>query len=63
MKGQIFYYVPNGSVPGFLSCGWIAHNSLENTHHGEFSTLMEWAGEGEPRMPKAWDSDHASSDD
>ena len=51
-KVAFFKYVPNGFVPVWEAAGWrpLPH-VLAGTGHGEYSTFMEWSGEGEPYCP------------
>lgn len=54
-EGKIrhFKYVPNGFVDVWIQAGWRAlPEVLTGTGHGEYSTYMEWAGEGEPVCPQ-----------
>lgn len=52
MPDKIFHYVQNGFVHVWEKLGWVKQPALDGTHHGEFSALMEWRGEGEPKFPK-----------
>ena len=36
-----FRYVPHESVEQFAAEGWVATESLEGTHHGDYSVLMQ----------------------
>jgi hypothetical protein len=58
MTAKIFYYVPKPRVQEFADLGWISHGSLEGTHHGQHSMLMEWTRDDTPIMPPA--ADHRS---
>lgn len=51
MTERMFKFVPNSQVRDYARLGWRASDALNDTHHGEWSTLMEWMGEGEPVMP------------
>ncbi len=51
MKEAFFKYVPNGFVHVWEKEGWIPTAALTNTHHGAYSTLMQWKGEGNPVCP------------
>ena len=51
MTGKIFHFVRNQEVEDWLRVGWIKHDSLADTHHGQWSTLMEWTGSDEPVKP------------
>ena len=48
---KTFHFVRHHEVPDWERIGWIKHDSLNDTHHGFWSTLMEWRGEGEPVKP------------
>lgn len=52
MTEKIFYYVPKPMVQDYMALGWLAHGSLEGTHHGHHSTLMEWTKDNDPLFPK-----------
>ena len=45
---QIFQFVRHHDVPGMLACGWIAHKSLDGSHHGRWAALMEWPHKDRP---------------
>jgi hypothetical protein len=48
-----FKYVPNGFVHVWEEAGWEAiHDAFNGTHHGHYSTLMQWAGEGDAVCPQ-----------
>ena len=51
MSAKIFHYVPKARAHEFLELGWERRDSLEGTHHGEYSTLMEWTKDEQPLMP------------
>lgn len=51
MTDKTFHFVRNHEVPDWQRVGWTKHDSLADTHHGQWSTLMEWTGEGEPVKP------------
>lgn len=42
-------YVPHAQILRFLATGWAISDELHGTNHGEYSVLMIWEGEGEPR--------------
>lgn len=51
-RAQIFYYAPKAKAHEFLEAGWEAHpKTLDGTHHGEYSVVMEWTKDDEPVMP------------
>ena len=52
MKISFYRYVPLGFVHAFEKAGWVATPALRGTHHGDYSELMEWRGEGEPVSPR-----------
>ena len=37
----------------FEAVGWRIVDALDGTHHGTWSVLGEWEGEGDPPQPKA----------
>ena len=49
---KVFMFVRHEDAPKFLALGWLNHNSLEGCSHGDWSTLMEWVGTGEPQFPE-----------
>lgn len=51
MTDKIFHFVRHHEVPAYERIGWTRHPSLDGTHHGEWSALMEWTGSGEPVKP------------
>ena len=51
MSEKVFHFVRHHEVSAFERVGWIRHNGLDDTHHGRWSELMEWKGEGEPVKP------------
>ena len=51
MTDKIFHFVRNHEVPAYERIGWFRHDGLDDTHHGAWSSLMEWKGEGEPVKP------------
>jgi hypothetical protein len=52
MPDRFFHYVPNGFVQPWEKLGWVVTPALNDTHHAEYSVLMRWAGEGEPKYPE-----------
>lgn len=44
-----FRYVPHDMVKDYVTKGWEIADTLADTKHGEFSVLMVWKGEGEPK--------------
>lgn len=48
---KVFHFVRHHEVPAYERIGWRRHDSLDDTHHGVWSSLMEWKGEGEPVKP------------
>lgn len=55
----VLRYVPLEKVNAFAALGWKRLPVLDGTHHGDFSAMMEWGGEGEPVVPEAKES-HAA---
>jgi hypothetical protein len=51
MTDKIFHFVRHHEVADYERVGWRRHGSLDGTHHGYWSSLMEWKGEGEPVKP------------
>ena len=52
MTAKIFYYVPKARAHEFLEVGWVSHpKTLDGTHHGEYSVVMEWTRDDKPVMP------------
>lgn len=57
MTDRIFRFVLNEEVGVWEGLGWKPHaEALNGTHHGDYSTLMEWSGVGQPREPRACDT-------
>lgn len=52
LPGRISWvrYVRHGDRPAFEAMGWVFAGDLGPTH-GQWSALLQWAGEGEPREP------------
>ncbi|WP_425991331.1 hypothetical protein [Afipia sp. DC4300-2b1] len=48
---SVFKYVRHHDVERWAALGWRDTGALRGTHHGEYSQLMEWSGEGEPVFP------------
>lgn len=43
MPAKIFRYVKHHLVEAYAQCGWVDRpHILKDTHHGVFSTVMEW---------------------
>ena len=51
MTEKIFHFVRNHEVPDWERIGWEKRNALLGTHHGFWSTLMEWTASSEPVKP------------
>jgi len=51
MSEKIFHFVRNHEVPDWERVGWEKRPALLGTHHGYWSTLMEWTASGEPVKP------------
>lgn len=45
-------YVPHGERDAYLAAGWTCKGPVVG-HHGIYSVLMSWAGEGEPPVPQS----------
>lgn len=41
-------YVPHALVDAYLAKGWVVADNMADIHHGFYSVIMRWAGEGEP---------------
>lgn len=41
-KVRTFQFVRLHRADDYLKCGWIPHDSLSETPHGEYSVLMEY---------------------
>ena len=41
-------YVRHSEVDAYVAKGWVVSDDLRGTHHGKYSQLLEWRGEGEP---------------
>lgn len=44
-------YVPHIEVESYLAAGWVIEADLDDSHHGSYSMLMKWEGEGHPPKP------------
>ena len=53
MPAKIFRFVRHAQAPAYLELGWINHDSLKGTHHGQHATLLEWTKDGPPQEPEA----------
>ena len=42
-------YVLLEDVGPYLAKGWAMSNDLATCRHGQYSVIMEWKGEGEPK--------------
>lgn len=52
-QAKIFRFVRHEQVQFYLDAGWIKHRSLEGTHHGQWSALIEWPfADRPPEAPK-----------
>lgn len=45
---QWLRYVPHHLVGPMLAKGWTISDDMQGTHHGNYSVIMIWRGEGEP---------------
>lgn len=53
MTSATYYrYVSRRDVSAHEGRGWKALTALQGTHHGVYSVLMQWTGEGEPIVPR-----------
>jgi hypothetical protein len=55
-KISYFKYVPHGFAYLWEAAGWKRLPALDDTHHGFYAALMEWAGEGDPVCPPTGDA-------
>lgn len=44
-----FQYVPHDQVESYLAKGWVIADTMLGTPHGNYSVLMKYTGEGEPK--------------
>jgi len=51
LPDSTFKYVRNYDAERWIALGWKDTGALNGTHHGEWSQLMQWVGEGEPVQP------------
>ena len=51
MTDKVFHFVRHHEVAAYERLGWQRHESLDDTHHGAWSSLMEWKGDGGPVKP------------
>lgn len=49
---KIFHLARISVVDDWLACGWLPTNSLEDSHHGEWSVLMKWVDCGCRKTPR-----------
>lgn len=50
---KIFRFVRHENAQSYLDLGWVAHDGLKGTHHGQYSTIIEWPRPDEqPAEPK-----------
>jgi hypothetical protein len=52
MTIRFFRYVVHSRRHEYEAIGWVASGDLSGVHHGCYSVLMEWTGDGEPREPR-----------
>jgi len=50
MRERWFKYVRHEDVPTWEAKGWVIVDPSPG-HHGYYSCIMEWKGEGEPNEP------------
>lgn len=48
---MIFRYVPHYLAAVYEALGWIDRGYVPG-HHGIYSRVMEWGGQGEPKEPE-----------
>lgn len=48
MTAKIFRFVRHHEAQAYLELGWIAHSGLKGTHHGQYSTIIEWPHHDRP---------------
>jgi len=41
-NARIFRFVRHENAQSYLDLGWIVHDGLRGTHHGQYSTIIEW---------------------
>lgn len=51
MSAKIFRFVRHSDVQLYADLGWLIHNSLDGTHHGQWSKLIEWPHDDPPPEP------------
>ncbi len=44
-------FVPNHDEEEFHALGWRVSNRMDGDYAGQFSIIMRWEGEGEPKTP------------
>jgi len=44
-------YVPHAQVGDWQRVGWYRLSDLDACYHGEYASLMEWRGAGDPVCP------------
>jgi hypothetical protein len=52
MSTKWLQYVRHVDVAAYIAAGWVVANDLDDTHHGYYSQLLVWEGEGDPPKPK-----------
>lgn len=54
---MIYRFVPHARAASYRDAGWIDRGDAPG-HHGEWSRVMKWEGEGDPvEPPRAPDND------
>lgn len=46
-----YSYVVHSQVDAYVAAGWTRLGVLDGTHHGYYSALCRWDGEGDPKEP------------
>lgn len=54
MTSLTFRYVRLHEVNTFAELGWERTPILDKTHHGQWSAMMQWKGEGEEKVPEGF---------
>lgn len=52
MTEIIYRYVRHYDVERYTAIGWKRVENLAPCHHDHWSTILQWAGEGEPKEPE-----------
>lgn len=52
MNPRTFARVPHAHVEDWKREGWVVSDSAPVPHHDFYTRMMEWKGDGEPKMPE-----------